>query len=187
MKGTIYNKEGKKKGEIEIPNIFKNDIREDIVLKYFEANKFIQPYAPYSEAGRRHSASGTISHKRHDWKGHYGRGISRIPRKTMWRRGTQFMWIGAEVSGVRGGRQAHPPKGIGKEKKINKKEIKIAMNSGFAATANKNYINNRYESLNELYFDFPVIVESKLDNVKTKDLKDMLKEKIGRASCRERV
>ncbi len=171
MKATLFTSEGKKKSEIELPAIFQTKIREDIVQKYFEADKLIQPYASYEEAGKRHSASGTISHKRHDWKGHYGRGIARLPRKTMWRRGTQFFWIGAEVSGTRGGRRAHPPKGIGKEKKINKKEIQMAMNSALAATANPDYIISRYQTLNEIK-TAPAIIESLPE--KTKQLKQTL-------------
>jgi len=106
MKATLYNSEGTKKSTVDLPKIFETRIREDIVAKYFESDKFIQPYAAKLKAGMRQSASGTISHKRHDWKGHYGRGISRIPRKTMWRRGTQFFWVGANAPGTRGGRKA---------------------------------------------------------------------------------
>ena len=179
MKATLYTIEGKKKGEIEIPEIFSSAIREDIITKYFEANKFIQPYASYPEAGKRHSASGKIRHQRHRWGSHYGRGMSRLPRKTLWRRGTQFYWVAAEVSGTRGGRRAHPPKGIGKEKKINKKEIEIALNSGLAATANESYILQRYESLDKLTIKPPIVVESKLDKVKTKDMLKMFKEIFG--------
>jgi len=175
MKATLYDINGKKKSEIEMPKIFDSQIREDIVAKYFEIDKFIQPYTPNIEAGKKYSASGKIGHRRHKWKSHYGRGISRIPRKTMWRRGTQFMWIGATISSTRGGRRAHPPKGIGKEKKVNKKEIEIAMNSGFASTANKKYIIERYSSLDKLDIKVPIVVESKLDNTKTKEVLNMLK------------
>jgi len=38
------------------------------------------------------SASGKIRHKRHSWKVSYGHGMSRIPRKIFWRRGTNFSW-----------------------------------------------------------------------------------------------
>ncbi|MEK6928901.1 MAG: 50S ribosomal protein L4 [Nanoarchaeota archaeon] len=146
MKSLVYDNLGEKGSETEMPKIFNSPIREDIVAKYVESEKFVkrQPYSPYSEAGKRHSASGTISHKRHEWKGHYGKGISRTPRKTMSRRGTQFYWIGAEVSHTRGGRVAHPPQGIYSHRKINKKEKNIATNSAFAATFNKEYIKKRY-------------------------------------------
>src|SRR3989338_59927 len=111
MKAHLYSKEGKQKSQIELPHQFSVNVRNDLVQKLINSLVFIssQPYAPNPEAGKRHSASGIISHKRHDWKGHYGRGISRIPRKIMSRRGTQFFWIGAEISSARGGRRAHPP------------------------------------------------------------------------------
>ena len=176
IKTTLFTKTGSKKSEITLPEIFDIKPRQDIVSKYFELDKFIQPYSSDPEAGKKQSASGTISHKRHDWKGHYGRGISRIPRKTMWRRGTQFFWIGAEAPGTRGGRKAHPPKGIGVEKKINKKEIKLAMNSAFAATANKEFILDRYSSLNEIELA-PTVIESLPQ--KTKELVSTLKKIYG--------
>lgn len=150
MKATLYDSSGKKKGEIALPSTFSVKPREDVVAKYYEADKFIQPFASAIMAGNRQSASGTISHKRHDWKGHYGRGISRAPRKTMWRRGTQFYWVGAQVPGARGGRRAHPPKGIGKEKKMNKKEVTLAFNSAFAATMIPKYVESRYATLDKI-------------------------------------
>lgn len=178
-KAQVYDVKGKKKGEIELPKLFEMRIREDIVAKYFEADKIKQPYASDPMGGKKASASGTISHKRHDWKGHYGRGISRIPRKTMWRRGTQFFWIGAEISSTRGGRRAHPPKGIGRERKINKKEMKIAMNSGFAASGNVDYLLKRYARLDKADIKLPVVV-SGIENAKTKDLVVMFKEIFGK-------
>ena len=178
MKTTLYTKTGTKKSEITLPSLFETKVRKDITSKYFELDKFVQPYSSDPKAGKKHSASGTISHKRHDWKGHYGRGIARMPRKTMWRRGTQFFWIGAEVSMARGGRKAHPPKGIGKEKKINKKEIKMAMNSALAATADKNTIKERYSTLDKIEIA-PAVVEALPE--KTKDLVALLKKIYGEA------
>ena len=176
MKSTLYSQDGKKKSQIELPKIFNTAIRQDIVAKFFEADKFIQPYSSNPEAGKRQSASGTISHKRHDFKCHYGSGRSRVPRKTMSRRGTQFVWVGANIPGSRGGRRAHPPKGVGKEKKINKKEILLAFNSAFAATADTKYLLDRYASLNKLD-SAPFVIESLPD--KTKALKDVLKNILG--------
>jgi len=173
MKTQLYSSKGEKKSQVNLPKIFSTKIRKDIVSKYFEADKFSQPYAPKKGAGMNQSASGTISHKRHDWKGHYGRGISRIPRKTMWRRGTQFMWVGASAPGTRGGRKTHPPKGIGKEKKINKKEVKLAFDSAFAATASEDLITKRYDSLEKIG-NVPAVIESV--PTKTKELIITLKE-----------
>ncbi len=180
MKTKLYDLKGKEGEEIELPKVFSQKIREDIVVKHFEADKFIHPYSHDPRAGRKHSASGTISHKRHDWKGHYGRGISRAPRKTMWRRGTQFYWIGAEASGARGGRRVHGPKGIGKERKINKKEIQISMASAFASTANENYILKRYSGLKRIEFKPPIVLQSGFEKLKTKEAMGVLKEIFGK-------
>lgn len=176
MKATLYSHDGKQKGTVELPAFFATKIREDIVQKYFEADKLIQPYASLARAGLRQSGMGTISHKRHDWKGHYGKGISRAPRKTMWRRGTQFFWVGANAPGTRGGRRAHPPLGVGTEKKFNKKEVKIAMDCGFAATASTDFVTRRYSTMNKIA-SVPFVVESLPE--KTKALRTMISEIFG--------
>lgn len=178
MKSQLYSSKGEKKGEISLPPLFDSKIREDIVAKYYEAEKFkkMQPYFAYAEAGKRHSASGTISHRRHEWKGHYGKGMSRAPRKTMWRRGTQFFWVGAEVSGARGGRRSHPPK-PNYIRKINQKEITIAMHSALAATAQESFLQKRYSSLQEPSIKTPIIIESVPK--KTKDILSLLKNILG--------
>src|SRR3990167_8288779 len=140
MKAEIYNIQGEKMKSINLPDLFESEIRDDIASKLFEIEKmeFRHPYSNYAEAGKRHSASGTISHQRHKWKGHYGQGRSRIPRKIMLRRGTQFFWIGAEIASARGGRRAHPPRSFSRELKINKKEVNLAMFSAIASTADSN-------------------------------------------------
>lgn len=181
MKATVLDISGKKKADIELPAVFESQIREDIIEKYVEADKYWQPYGNYPEAGRRHSASGIISHKRHDWKGQYGKGISRVPRKIIWRRGVQFNWVGAEVSGTRGGRRTHGPKAYISTKKINKKEMKIAMNGGIASTAQENYIKERYSSLKNVTFKVPLVVELK-NNIKSKEFFALIRSTLGEAS-----
>ena len=159
MKAAIYDLQGVKKGDVELPAIFSSEVREDLVLKCVEAERFGQPYGTDPRAGRRHVASGIISHKRHDWKGQYGRGMSRVPRKVLWRRGTQFNWVGAEVSGTRGGRRPHGPKAITmRDKKINEKEYAKALSSALAATTHKNYVEARYSSMNEMPIALPLII-----------------------------
>lgn len=180
MKAQLFDSKGEKKSELELPEVFNSQIRDDIALKFFEADKEIQPYSSYEEAGKRHVASGKVSHRRHKWQTAYGKGISRVPRKRMWRRGTQFYWIGAEVSSTRGGRRAHPPKGFRRPKKINKNEIKIAMNSAFAATADKDYILKRYSSVKEIK-SAPLVIESMPQ--KTKDAIDTLRKIFGDLSA----
>ena len=185
MKANILSVEGKKLKEIELPNCFSQEIREDMIAKVLEAKKIKQPYAPLLVAGQQYSASGKIKHRRHVWKTHYGRGISRIPRKIMSRRGSQFNWIGATVPFAVGGRRAHPPKVISmlNRKKINKKEMIIALMSAISATANENEMKKKYERLKDKKIDaknLPFIVESKIVSLKTKDLLKSLKEIFGR-------
>ncbi len=179
MKATLYDISGKKKGDVVMPARFETHVREDLAARYAEASRVWQPHSTYSEAGKRHSASGTISHKRHDWKGQYGKGISRTPRKNMSRRGSQFNWVGAEVSNVRGGRSIHHPVGLRYYRKINKKEQVLALNSALAATTQTKYVQSRYARLNGTSVNAPWVVESKLDDMNFKQLKIMLKNIFG--------
>ena len=123
MKAQILNLNGEKEKEIELPIYFSEQVREDLILKVYLAlrQNLKHPYAPYLWAGMQHSASGKIRHGRRKWKGAYGYGISRVPRKIMTKRGSRFFWVGATVSSARGGRENHPPKIDIKERKINKK------------------------------------------------------------------
>lgn len=172
MKAKVYSIDGKHGKEIELPEIFMSTVRQDITQKYFEAVKQYQPYAPYIFAGKLASAVGKLSRMRHAWKGTYGKGIARTPRKIMWRRGTQFHWIGATVVNTVKGRRAHPPKLVhfAKENKINKKEVKIAFSSALTATGVPEFIKSRYESLRDTEIKgMPFIVEDKILKLKNKE------------------
>jgi len=184
MKTNILSIEGKKTKEIELPSCFSQEIREDIITKVLEAKKIKQPYAPMIGAGNQYSASGKIKHRRHVWKTHYGKGISRIPRKIMSRRGSQFIWVGATVPHAVGGRRTHPPKVISmlSRKKINKKEMTIALTSAISATANEKEIKKKYERLKDKKLeikDLPFIIESKIVSLKTKEILESLKKIFG--------
>lgn len=158
MKAALFDSSGKKKSEMALPKIFSTPIRNDLVAKAVEMERFAtaQPHGLYAEAGKRHSASGTISHRRHEWKGHYGKGISRVPRKTMHRHGTQFYWIGAEVTNTRGGRRVHGPTLWKRYRKINEKESKLALASAIAATANDACIVKRYARVDKAPLSLPI-------------------------------
>ena len=163
--------------EIELPKCFNEKIRDDISNKYYETEKRRQPYAPYFMAGRQHSASGKIRHNRRFWKTAYGKGISRVPRKILWRRGTQFYWIAAEIGSARGGRKIHPPTvaHFQKQKKINKKEKLLALYSAIAATASSVYVKRRYMRL-EKEIHVPIVIESILLKTKTKEFANEMKK-----------
>lgn len=178
MKAVLYDLSGNKKGDITLPAMFDTRVREDLAQKFYEVSKVYSPYSPSPTAGRRHSASGTISHLRHDWKGHYGKGIARVPRKAMWRRGEQFYWVGAEINQARGGRAVHAPRIISRPLKINAREQKIAMHSALAATAHKNYVSKRYSRLNDAEIVVPAVL-SFSGHIKTKNFVEMLRKVFG--------
>lgn len=185
MKANLLSIDGKKLKQIEIPSFFSEKVRNDLIQKIFEAKKVKQPYAPSPLAGNNYSASGILKHHRKVWKSQYGKGMSRVPRKIMTRKGSQFNWVGATVPNTRGGRRAHPPKAISMMdvKKINKKELTLAILSSISATASLKWIQKRYSSLegkNQKDFpEFPLIVESKISKLKTKELIKGLKNILG--------
>ena len=182
MKAHLLNIEGKKIKDIELPEVFSSEIREDIVSKVLEVKKTMQPYAPSLVAGKQHAASGKIVHRRHVWRSGYGRGMSRVPRKIFSRKGSQFNWAAAEVASTRGGRRAHPPKTISmiNKKKVNKKEMNIAMKSAVSATADKKIISRKYSNLDEQDVKgIPFVVESRFFSLKTKELLSGLKKILG--------
>lgn len=181
MKSNILDINGKKIKEIELPECFSQEIREDILSKVLEVKKTKQPYSPSPVAGKQHSASGKIRHRRHVWKTHYGHGIARIPRKIISQKGTRFNWIGATIPSAVGGRRAHPPKTLSmiNTKKINKKELIIALNSAISATANEKAVVKKYKRIDKIE-NLPLIVESKLISLKTKDLISSLKKILGK-------
>ncbi len=123
MKLNIISTSKEKKKEIDLPSQFNEEVRPDVISRAvlaIQSNKR-QPYGASPEAGKR--ASAEISRRRHDYRGSYGHGISRVPRKILTRRGTRMYWVGAFAPGTVGGRRAHPPK-VEKNysQKINKKE-----------------------------------------------------------------
>jgi len=178
MKTDLIDKSGKDIKQIEVPENFSKQVRKDIVLKVFEAKKIKQPHGTYIYAGKLYSASGIIGHKRHSWKVSYGRGISRVPRKIMSRDGTSFNWVGATAAGTRGGRRAHPPKSWENQfRKINKKEMLIAINSGFSATSDKRVIENKYGL--KIDKKLPLVVSSDVLKLSTKEFYAFLEKVFG--------
>ena len=182
MKTNILDINGKKLKEIKLPSFFSSEIREDLIAKILEIKKTKQPYAPSLLAGKQDSASGKIRHRRHVWKTHYGKGISRIPRKIMSKKGSQFVWIGSTVPQARGGKRAHPPKILSmiNTKKTNKKELQKALISAISATANEREVKKKYAKLkNSEIKNLPFVVESKIISLKTKELIGSVKKILG--------
>jgi large subunit ribosomal protein L4e len=178
MKTKLYDKKGKEKGNINLPKCFSARIRADILLKVFEAQKgsFVQAYGAKEGAGAQYSASGISKKKRHDWKGTYGKGISRVPRKIMSRHGASFNWIGATVASTRGGRRPHAPRAEKNLfKKINKKELGMALRSALVGTFDAKSLEKKFGRK----MNVGGVFSSDILNVKTKDFVLALKSIFG--------
>mgnify|MGYP001584977853 CR=1 FL=1 len=172
MKLDVYSIDGKKLKQIEAPVQFREKVRQDLIKKAVLAiqSQRRTPYGTSKEAGFRQSHY--ISKRRRRWKGTYGRGQSRTPRKVMTKRGSQFYYVGAFAPHTVGGRRAHPPKSE-KDwlKEINKKERRKAICSALAATLNEGLVKLRGHKIESLHN----VVESKLENLsKTKEIKNTL-------------
>lgn len=173
IESKILDLENNEKGKIKLPKQFEEDIRPDLIKRAVLAimSHKRQAYGASPRAGKR--ASAKISRRRHNYRGAYGFGISRVPRKILSRRGTRMNWQGAVAPGTVGGRRAHPPKA---EKiwwqKINKKERKRAIRSAIAATVAKDLVVKRGHKITGNY---PLVIDSAIESVdKTKKAKDVL-------------
>ena len=161
MKLNILDSTKNKTGEIKMPFHFQEDFRPDLIQRAVLAMQSHkrQPYAASDGAGKR--ASAKLSRRRRDYKGSYGFGISRVPRKIMTRRGTRMNWVGTFAPGTVGGRRAHPPK---TEKiwweKINEKERTKAIRSAITATMLKDVVAERGHMIPD---DYPFILDDKFE------------------------
>jgi len=185
MKTDVINSENKKVREIELPSCFETNIREDLIKKVFAASRRIQPYGAYILAGKKFSSS-KQSHRRHIYKSLYGRGGSRVPRKTMSRRGSNFYWVGTFIPGTVKGRAAHPPKAVRQEPKINKKEKKFAVMSAIAATASKEALEKKYKKIN-INAKLPVVIDSSVLNSKPKEIINAVEKYFGIIKNKKKV
>lgn len=158
MEANILDKSGKKASTMEVPEVFNEPFRPDVIKKAVlaaQANR-LQPYGPDRTAGTLTSA--------HSWGS--GRGAAHVPRLTNGSRA-------ARVTQAKGGRSAHAPNPnkIYSEK-INDKERILAIRSAAAATMNKELVKARgYKFEGEL----PLIVSDDIESfTKTKEVVELL-------------
>ena len=174
MKVKIIDINKKEKGTVDLPAQFNEIIKPSVIKKVFLAiqNNKRQKYGANPEAGKRYSAK--LSKRRRAYRGSYGIGISRVPRKIMSRRGTRMNWVGALVPGTVGGRRAHPPKSEKNwDEKINKKENRLAIRSAISATIIEEYVKERGHRIPRTY---PFIIDNKIETIdKTKKAVEILK------------
>lgn len=170
MDVKILTKENAENGKVKLPSQFDEVVRTDLIKKAVlavQANKR-QKYGNKPDAGMRHSAK--LSRRRRKYRGGYGAGISRVPRKILSRSGTRFNWVGATSPGTVGGRRAHGPTA---QKdfavKLNDKERKKAIRSALAATMVLDLVKSRGHKAPDSY---PFVLSDDFDKLeKTKDFK----------------
>lgn len=169
MELPIIDKANKEKGKRKMPSQFSEKVRPDLILRAVFAvqSSKRQRYGAFEDAGNRHSAE--LSRRRKNYRGSYGIGISRVPRKIMSRRGTRMNWVAANVPCVVGGRRAHPPVAIKNwEQKINKVEKRKAIRSALSAALDKNFVQERGHNVPAKY---PFIIDASFEEIsKTKDM-----------------
>ncbi|RZN36954.1 MAG: 50S ribosomal protein L4 [Methanosarcinales archaeon] len=150
MKSNVLSLSGSPLREIELPDVFSEAYRPDIIKRAVvaaQANRR-QPYGVSAYAGMRTSARSLGS----------GRGIAQIPRLVNSNQA-------ARVPQTKGGRRAHPPKA---EKdwteKINQKERRLAIRSAIAATTNPELVAARGHRV-EADVKLPIIVEDAFESL----------------------
>jgi large subunit ribosomal protein L4e len=179
VKAKLFDVSGKEKGSVELPKLISGNIRRDILAKVFEAQKREQPYGSMIFAGRNYSAAGILRRKRHAWKCTYGKGISRAPRKIMSRHGQSFQWVGASANYSRGGGVAHPHRVEENQfRKVNKKELVIAMDSALSGTFDIKAAEKKYSIK---VVNAAVVADAKILEMKTKKFIEFLETVFGDA------
>ena len=152
MKVNVYSIQGEVKEEIELPAIFSEEYRPDLIKRAVLSAQSarIQPWGNDPMAGKRTSAESWGS----------GRGAAMVPRIKSGARA-------AFVPQAKGGRKAHPVRAEkNHHEKVNNKERRFAIRSAVAATTNEELVAGRGHKIENLE-QVPIIVEDDLETVKT--------------------
>ncbi len=198
MKLPLLNTSKTEVGKQEMPEQFDEPVRFDIIEKAVHVMQCNgrQQYGAQPMAGMKYSSY--VSKRRRQYRGCYGFGISRTPRKILSRRGTRMNWVGATVPNTVGGRRAHPPKSEKSyERTLPDKERRKAIRSAISATVLVDSVKSRGHVLPK---EYPFVVDDDICKInKTKLLKEALmkldfsgdlikseqrKEKVGRGKTR---
>jgi len=173
MKVSILSLSGQVLKDKELPKQLNVSANHDLIKRAVisESANERKAYGSMEDAGKR--ASAFLSKRRRKYRGTYGIGQSRTPRKIVSRRGTRINFVGAFAPQTVGGREAHPPKPYKIwTLKINKKEKLKALLSAIRASFDKKLVAASGHSVPEKY---PFIIESKIEDVaKTKEVKEIL-------------
>ncbi|MGC8515331.1 MAG: 50S ribosomal protein L4 [Thermoplasmata archaeon] len=155
LKCNVYSNDGKVTGEIDLPGLFEEPVRKDLIRRAFRAISLSkrQPYGSSPFAGMRRVGQNVGANH----------GISRLPRVAGGSRGVI-------LASMVGGRSAHSPRSNKNlYVKVNKKERVLARRSALSSTASRELVNSRGHSVPQ-DLTLPVVVDNSVDMIKkTKD------------------
>lgn len=159
MKANVIDISGNVSGEIQLPPVFDEEYRPDIIKRAVlaaQANR-LQAYGPHFYAGMNTSAQ--------SWGP--GHGVSRVLRLKNGRKA-------AGVPMAVGGRRSHAPQpNADYSEKVNKKERRKAIRSAIAATASQGLVEARGHRFAR---ELPVVAKNELESLaKTSDVIAFLK------------
>jgi len=156
---TVYGIGGDAVGEVVLPSVFEARVRPDLIKRAvltIQSHGF-QPQGRDPRAGKKTTAVSVG----------VGRGLSRVPRLKQSSRA-------AFASSVVGGLAAAAPdseKVI--RKKLNKKENRLAIISGVAATGDRNMISKRGHRIDAVK-ELPIILDDGIQGLqKTREVRDL--------------
>lgn len=162
----VYSLDGEVVDEIELPEIFNEDFRPDLIKRAVISSQTarIQPWGTDPMAGKRTSAESFGA----------GRGVAMVPRVKGSRHhaGSKAAFVPQAV----GGRRAHPPRAQRTiHEKINRKERRFAIRSAIAASAKKDMVEGRGHKIDNVP-QIPFVVDDELCKIKkTKDTREIFK------------
>lgn len=171
-KASIYSIDGKATGELDLPKVFEQKVRLDLIKRAAISDQtyYYQPKSPDPRAGMKTSAK--YRGRKDDYGSIKNHGIAMLPKEVQPKgRFGRVRKIPSAVSG----RRAHPPK-IEKVliERINRKEYEKALSSAIAATADVQAVKKRGHKIADS-IRLPIIVDERADSIeKTKDVRKML-------------
>jgi len=173
MKVDILNLEGKSVGKIDLPEVFNEQFRPDLIKRAVLSlqSQRRQPYGANKLAGLRSSAH-YHGKRRQRWT-MMMRDMARLPR--LHATSPHLTWRARKAPQTVKGRRAHPPK-VEKVwyQKINKKEMALAKRSAIAATGKKEIVKERGHRVDKVK-QLPLVVKDNVQSIKkTKDIEKLL-------------
>jgi len=166
-KFKVYSLEGEVVDEIDLPEIFNEQFRPDLIKRAVISSQTarIQPWGSNPMAGKRNTAESFGA----------GRGVAMVRRIKGSRHPAASK--AAFAPQTVGGRRAHPPR---PEKvlheKINRKERRFAIRSAIAATTDETLVEKRGHEIENVP-QLPIIVDDELVKVKkTKETREIFKK-----------